>query len=199
MDLGASPTVAYVTDAGLGVGLNFGAGILRMPMSANGSVIHLTSAENAATIAADGKIGGQFGIFGLNAGQIPESQWARQLLIGRGNRSTPVIISGDAVGAFRPPPLIGPFNQIRALFGVRSTSLGSVDLTSGTFIPNEVFSGGQFSQASFMSQFVYYGHEGLLMIPDIGFSAVRLNYSYAQGQITEDENQLNGICKNPGQ
>jgi hypothetical protein len=199
MGLGASPTFASIADTSLGIGLNFGAGMLRGPMRANGTVIHLTSEENAATIlgegASGGKVGGQFGVFGLRSSQVPASQWARRLLIGRGDRSTPISINGDAVGAFRPPPLVGPVNQIRALFGVRSTTLGSVDVRSGSFVPDEVLSGGQFSQASLMDRFTFYRHEAQLMAPDAAFHTVRLGFANTQGHIYELENQGNAIGK----
>jgi hypothetical protein len=55
-------------------------------------------------------------------------------------------------------------------------------LRSGSFVPNEVFNGG-FTQAGFMGQLTYYGHEGILMAPDLFFGALRLDSAYAQGQL----------------
>ena len=191
-----SPTWGSVLDAGIGVTLNIGAGVMR-PSTVGGDVIHLTSSADAELIGSSGRIGGEYGVFGVQAGAVPDSQFGRMLLTGLGDRSTPVFVSGDAATAFQSPAAIGPFSALRDFFGVRSTPLGSVDLRTGEFIANEVFNGEGFAQASFGETLAYYGHETLLNIPDILFSYGRISMAYGQGEIFSGQSQGMSLGKKP--
>lgn len=191
-----SPTWGSVLDAGAGVAFNVGAGLVR-PSTAGGDVIHLTSSTDANLIGSSGRIGGEYGVFGIQAGQVPESQLGKVLLTGLGDRSTPILVSGGAADAFSAPAAIGPFSELRGFFGVRSTPLGSVDLRAGGFVANEVFNGEQFAQATFGDRLAFYGHETLLNIPDILFSYGRISMAYGQGEIFSAQSQGISLGKKP--
>jgi len=123
---------------------------------------HLTSPDAAASINASGKIGSRYGVFAV-AGKVPKSALGRTLLtLVPKNTSASVTIAGDAVNAFKAPIPVGPFSLARNLAGVRSSPLGSVDLSTGRFIENEVFENGAFRPATKRDILQYQFHQGLL-------------------------------------
>jgi len=127
------------------------------------NLVHLTNPFAAEGIAGTEKIGGRFGVFAVKVDQVPTSPAGRLLntLVPR-DLSAEVSITGDAARAFRAPEPLGPFALARRLGGVRSTPLGSVDLSTNQFIPNEIFSDGVFRTATRGEQLRYKAHQFML-------------------------------------
>ncbi|MBS1991344.1 MAG: hypothetical protein JSS83_12555 [Cyanobacteria bacterium SZAS LIN-3] len=139
------------------------------------AMVHLTSAEGGVGIANTLKVGGRWGIFGLEKSQVPESALLRNIksLVTR-DLSHEVPIGPNASAYFRAPTPVGPFSLARRLGGVKSTPIGSIDLVRDAFIPNEIFANGVFRQATTNEVAKYKMHQWLL---DYGVDS--LAYTYA--------------------
>jgi hypothetical protein len=152
------------------------------------AVVHLTNPDAAAAINASQRIGGKWGIFGLEQSSVPESGLARNITtLVPGDLSAQVVVSGDAAEAFQAPLPVGPFSLWRNLAGVRSTGLGSIDLSTGEFVANEVFENGAFRAATTMDKFQYGIHQGLL---DYGIDGLLYGVAASGGYL------LNGSAGN---
>jgi RHS repeat-associated protein len=159
--LTGSSTWGSALDAGLGVGLNFGAGMLRASVTAEATIFHVTSFERSLAIAESQLVTGEFGIFGFE-GRAPQSPIVRAWLVGAGDRSASVAITGDAMAAFQEPPLVGPYAILRDFLGVRSTGLGTLDLAGQNFLPNQVLRNGSLMQATADDIAAFQGHQWLV-------------------------------------
>jgi len=127
------------------------------------NLVHLTNPSAAEAIGASERVGGRFGIFAVKADQLPVSSAGRFLntLVPR-DLTAEVQITGDATRAFRAPSPVGPFSLLRRIGGVRSTPLGSIDLASNQFVPNEIFKDGVFRAATPSERLIYKTHQYML-------------------------------------
>jgi len=106
---------------------------------------HVTAMTDVIAILTCGWLGAGFGIFALTS--LPSSLIVRALLTLKFLRPLDghVLISGEAVLAFQPPPPIGPFTMARRLLGVVNSPPGSVWLWYGNlFVPDFIRRGGDF-------------------------------------------------------
>jgi hypothetical protein len=134
------------------------------------AVVHLTSKAGEQGIRATGKVGGQYGVFGLAASKVPKTQFGRSAatLVGK-EISQPILITGEAVKAFNRPPVYGVCSATRRFLGHQSTRLGSVDLATSRFVEGEILKNGAFRQATWAERAMFEGHQFLL---DYGFDAI---------------------------
>jgi hypothetical protein len=116
---------------------------------ADSVLVHLTKNANVEPIMSSGKIGGKWGIFGLEANKLPENNLYRNVkTLVSGELSGTVPFRGEAVNHFYKPIPVGPFSLYRNLAGVRNSWLGSVDINEGKFVANEIFKDGVFRPAT---------------------------------------------------
>jgi hypothetical protein len=132
-------------------------------LSEGENLVHLTNPAAAEAIGTSERIGGRYGIFAVKADQLPVSAAGRFLntLVPR-DLTAEVQIAGDATRAFRAPDPVGPFSFLRRVGGVRSSPLGSVDLATNRFIPNEIFKDGAFRAATPAERTIYKTHQYML-------------------------------------
>jgi hypothetical protein len=154
-------------------------------------IVHLTSVEGAAGIAASGRLGGRFGLYGLEAGRQPASQLGQVAWAMLGPESLPGRIATGtlfkdlresvSIGAssryFGVPPMFGPWSAYRNLLGVRTSPLGYLETKTGEFFPGRMAQTGavatrlQYLNAVSHQWFMDYGIDGLLYLgPKVGLS-----------------------------
>lgn len=126
-------------------------------------VVHLTNPAAEVGIKESEKIGGRWGVFGLDASRAPTSNFGRNVYtLVPGNLSAAVPLSEEASKLFARPPLFGPLSTVRNLwFGVRAAPLGSVGL-AGEFAAGEIYKGGVFRMATKGEYALQLSHQWLL-------------------------------------
>jgi RHS repeat-associated protein len=145
--------------------------------SGSNGLIHLTNPAAAKIIAESGQLGGQWGLFALDAGKVPSSQFGRvAATLVPGSLSGEIKIGAEAAQVFASPPRFGLFSVARYYAGVRVSPLGSLSLQTGEFVGGEIFKGGAFRMATKSEYALQLSHQWLL---DYGVDA--LMYSGAKG------------------
>jgi hypothetical protein len=170
--------------AGLGSPAALSRGLARSP-SAIDNVVHMTSRSSAESIESSGKIGGRWGIFGVEQSKVPDSKLGRFLkTLVAGDTSQEIELAGKAAEHFRRPPGFGPFSAARRSGGVVNTPLGTIDLESGIFKAGEYLTkGGEFRPATRSEQIQYAIHQALLDYGvDLGFYGLQTSTSAAKHQ-----------------
>jgi hypothetical protein len=138
--------------------------------AAEEGVVHLTTPAAAEAIEQSGKLGGRWGLFGLEAGKVPSSAIGRNAVtLVPGALSGEVRIGAEAANVFARGPRFGVFSTWRYYAGVRTTPLGSLSLTTGEFLAGEIFRNGAFRTATRAEYGLQLAHQWLL---DYGIDAL---------------------------
>jgi hypothetical protein len=112
-------------------------------------VVHLTTTRSLVEIHRLGKLASRWGIFALTRQQLPRGLKVRSILTLVFLRlSGTVLIQDTAAARFKMPLPWGVFTVWQALRGVRSTTLGSIELHSGQFILGERLKGRHVKKAT---------------------------------------------------